>query len=95
MNISQREREYFVSKVGGAEPTEPLNNVKMRYFGSLDLPGRTVVEKEKAWLRKIIRDAGETPVSINQAELWFEAASAVGTVNRTLSNNKLQVFLNT
>lgn len=63
-NLQQLEREYFVRKVGVAIPTEPLNNIKRRYFVSF-LTGVTNVgphvpfyDLEFYWLTKVITDGG-------------------------------------
>ena len=93
--LQQLEREYFVRKVGGANNTEPLNNIKRRYFVSF-LTGYSVGpnvhldELESNWLVKTITDKGGT---VNDDDdytaLWKIAVAQFGqTPSAYLADNQ-------
>jgi len=100
-NLTQLEREYFVRKVGGALPTEPLENLKRRYFvsflaGSYPVSSSVSIgELESNWLIKVIVDAGGT---VNDEDdysaLWKIAVVELGkTPSKYLADNQKIFFL--
>lgn len=96
-DLTQAERAYFVRKVGGAVPSERLNNIKRRYMSGVIGAGvstRTPLNQlEKLWLVKVI---GGAALNFNSdGELWRQAVMAIGQVPvREMNGNKLKFYLN-
>lgn len=95
--LTELERAYFVSKVSGANPTEPLNSIKKRYW--LDNYGtgsvsRGMNDMEKDWLRDIIVTNGGTPNSNYLSALYTQAVEALGGVSsKFIKENQRQIYL--
>ncbi len=98
--LSQIERAYFVQKVGGAEPREPLNNIKRRYmsgFIGAGVSARTPLQQlEKLWLAKILANAGITTMNFNSVEnLWKLVVISISqTPSNYLNDNKIKFYSN-
>lgn len=99
--VTEVERNYFVRKVGAAPPTEPLNNLKRRYFYSFltgkPMSGRTsLANLEMMWLEKVITDAGQSVTDANSYEtLWKLAVETLSiTPSKYLADNQITFFLN-
>lgn len=93
-SLSELERRYFVSKVGGSTTDEPLSNIKRRYWlGLLGGDKNTGFnDLEKNWLKKIINDNGATPSSNYLSTLYIEAVSSLGgKPTKYINENKKQV----
>jgi hypothetical protein len=71
MSLTQIERAWFTTAVGGAEPTEALTSIKKRYWLGLGLAGSTYNELERAWLISLTAGTG------SDADLWKLAAAVV------------------
>lgn len=97
VRLKEVERAYFVRKAGGAEPTEPFNQVKRRYIaefvGGLT-PATKMDEAEILFLRKIADDDGQTPAEYI-GDLWKQAVIAAGgTPSDHMNENKIYFYLN-
>jgi len=99
--LQQLEREYFVKKVGGANNSEPLNNIKRRYFVSFLTgypvgPGVHLDELESSWLVKTITDKGGTVNDDDDyAALWKIAVAQFGqTPSGYLADNQRMFYVN-
>ena len=95
-SLTELERRYFVEKAGGAVPSEPLNNIKRRYW--LDSIGGDrntgFNDLEKDWLRNIINDNGGTPSSNRTSDLFVQAVAALGgDPTKYINQNKKQVYI--
>lgn len=96
--LSQVEREYFVTAVGGAAPTEPLNSIKRRHMmetvGSSVGPQTPMNQLEKLWMLSIIgADSNEEWNSVE--DLWKEMAISVGEVpSKYINDNKIKFYIN-
>lgn len=92
--LNQLERAYFVRKAGGADPKRPLNDLKREYFisqvGSTS-PHESLENLRDKWLRKIIDDAGATPVG-EDADLWTQAVIAIGETPTQFKNQNKRIF---
>jgi hypothetical protein len=94
--LSTLERNYFTSKVGGAVPSESINNIKRRYWLGLFGGDRNtgMGDLENDWLRKIITDNSGTVASSYSSDLYVEAvASLGGTPSKFINENKRQVYI--
>jgi hypothetical protein len=94
--LREVERAYFVRKAGGAEPTEPLNNLKRRYMaetiGGGTSPQTPMHELEKLWLLAVIGGAGDFQ---SNADLWKLAVSSLGETPSAYENdNKIKFYVN-
>lgn len=89
-------RRYFVSKAGGALPTESLASIQRRYWLTL-LGGAATkgfISLEQDWLRKIIADNGGTPSGDYLSNLYIQAvASLGGTPTKFINENKKLVYI--
>lgn len=99
--LQQLERNYFVRKAGGAEPREPLNNIKRRYFYTFltgqPMSARTPLgELEALWLTKVVADSGATVTdSVNYEVLWKQAVMTLSKVpSKFVNDNKIIFFQN-
>lgn len=99
--VSEVERAYFVRKAGGATPTEPLNNIRRRYFytfltGQLMTARTSLNELEAMWLTKVITDAGATVTdTVNYEILWKQAVMTLNkTPSKYLADNKILFYVN-
>lgn len=95
--LREVERAYFVRKVGGAAPTEPLNNIKRRYMvgviGSGVSAKTSMDQLEKLWLLAVIGTA--VPDFGANSELWKLAVSSIGKIPTNYENdNKIIFYLN-
>lgn len=99
-HLTAVERNYFVRKLGGAANTDPLNNIKRKYFysyiGSDVGPTTPLHQLEKMWLAKLINTAGVGSINIkNESDLWKNAVLAIGqTPSPYINNNKMKFFIN-
>lgn len=96
-NLSDIERQYFVSKAGGASPQEPLGQLKRRYFSDFvnGNGNESFSELESAWQNKVITDNGGTPNSAYSADLWKQMLIAIGIAPKnTVSENKRLFYIN-
>ena len=94
--LSEKEREYFVEKAGGAHPSEKVTGLQRKYwlstFGGDRNTGLGDLEKE--WLRKIINDNAGTPVGNETSDLYVQAVAALGgTPSKYINENKRQVYI--
>jgi hypothetical protein len=95
MKLSELERKYFVQKSGGAEPTEPLNNIRRRYMQSLvGADANTPFnELEAMWLVHVINDnSGTVTNSRSNATLWKDAVIAIGETPSTYITENQKIF---
>lgn len=95
--LSEVERAYYVRKAGGAAPTEPLNQLKRRYWGTIITAGSgpqtPFNQLEKRWLLAVIGQAAQNYNSIE--DLWREAVISIGeTPSPYLNDNKIKFYLN-
>lgn len=95
--LTEVERAYFVRKAGGAEPREPLNNIKRRYISGVIGAGvnaqTPLHQLEKLWLLSVIGGAARNFNSIE--ELWRQAVISLGlTPSKFLNDNKITFYLN-
>lgn len=89
-------RNYFVSKVGTAAPTEPLTSIQTRYWLTLlaASPDTGFKSLEKDWLRKIINDNGNTASGNYLSSLYSQAVEALGgTASKFIGENQRQVYI--
>jgi len=96
-DLTIAERAYFVRKAGGAQPTEPLNNIKRRYMMGVvgaSVNGRTPFSQlERLWLLAVIGGPARDFDSVE--EMWRQAVQAIGQVpERRLSGNKIKFYYN-
>lgn len=96
-DLTIAERAYFVRKVGGAPPTERLNNIKRRYMSGVvgaGVTARTPLNQlERLWLLAVIGGAARDFNS--DAELWSQAVLSITQVPvDQMNGNKLKFYLN-
>lgn len=97
--LHEVERAYFVRKVGGAEPTKPLNQIKREYFIAQTGAAPTHVtlpELERRWLISVINAGGGTVVDrTSDGHLWKLAVTTLSlTPSEYLNDNKITFYLN-
>lgn len=98
--LSEVERNWFVKKLGGANPTDSLNDVKRRYYisviGGASANVRYLDDLEKQWVRSVIVVNGATPSGKFLGDLWKQLNASAGVrVSRNLDENKLNYYLAT
>lgn len=88
--LNQLAREYFIRKLGGAEPTERLTSIQKKYFISqvgATSPNESLDSLEKRWLRDLVGGS-----SSEETELWAEAVLAEGGTPTKFVNQNKRIF---
>ncbi len=98
MTLAQAERNYFIRKLGGAQPPgKRLTQMKREYFASFTGFGNATTpfgDLETRWMIKVLADAGVSETDIDNANLWHLMVIAAGkTPVNNLDQNRLTFYL--
>lgn len=99
MTLSQVERTWFATRVPGQLSTTPLNDLKRAYYASQLGPSvhiHDLVDAEKQWLIKTIRDNAGTPAGNQLSDLWVQLLASAGLrVSKYMDENKTTYYVST
>lgn len=96
--VNKIEREWLTSKLGGAAPTKPLNQMRREYYISIVGETSSVIklpELERLWLAAYIVGEGGTPTDRGRlSALWKDVVAVIGETPSTYRNdNKIKFYL--
>lgn len=97
MTNSEIERAFYVREVGGADPQEPLANIKRRYYSTLLTVNSSdkMGTLEQNFLKYIITSNLGTPSGTYVTDLLKQALSILGIeVSRNVEQNWRNLYQN-